>query len=231
MLAIAEQMLGEWVNPQNFFASSWVFIAVFMAIVVNVVPIERVIFKRALVRDYVVFTVLFGLFSILGTYAGVRGPGGSISNFRDFAPIMAGLVAGPYVGIAVGLIGGIHRAFLGGVSVVPCSLATVIAGLLAGLVYRLNKGRLLGLITAMAFAAGVEMLHGGLALALIRPFSVAVDVVVSLIPAMVVINSVGVGLSVIIIKFKDAITTVQERSAGNRSDRGRDAATVEHERG
>ena len=212
LLAISEQMLSDWVNPQNFFASSWVFISVFMVLIVNVAPIERVIFKRkAQLRDYAVFIVLFGLFSILGTYAGVRGPGGSISNFRDFAPIVAGLVAGPYVGLAVGLIGGVDRLFLGGVSVVPCSLATVLAGLLAGLVYRFNKGKLLGLIPAMAFAVGIELLHGGLALALIQPLTLAVAVVVSLIPAMLVINAVGVGLSVIIITLKDDIRKLKER--------------------
>ncbi len=182
-----------------------------MLLVTNVEMLQRVFFKKAAVRDYVVFTILFGLFSILGTYAGVKAPDGAISNFRDFAPIIAGLVAGPYVGLAVGLIGGVHRMFLGGVSVIPCSLATILAGLLAGLVNRYNKGRLLGLITAMAFALGIEVLHAGLALLLIQPFSEAAYVVSNLIPPMLVIVPVGVGIAVVIIKLKGDIVELLRR--------------------
>ncbi len=211
LFAISDRMLSEWVNPENFFASAWVFIAVFMLIVSNVKPIERVIGKKALVRDYVIFIVLFGIFSIIGTYAGVRGPDGSISNFRDFAPIVAGLVAGPYVGLAVGLIGGVHRFFLGGVSCVPCSIATVLAGLLAGLVYRFNKRNLLGLIPAMALALAIELLHSGLALLLIQPFSVAVNVVVNVFPPMIVIVPIGVGIGVIIIQMRNDIVWLISR--------------------
>ncbi|MGZ4906170.1 MAG: LytS/YhcK type 5TM receptor domain-containing protein [Halobacteriota archaeon] len=211
VIAISNQMLSEWVNPENFFASAWVFIAIFMAIVVNIKPIERVIHKKALLRDYALFVVLFGLFSILGTYAGVKGPDGSISNFRDVAPIVAGLVAGPYVGLAVGLIGGVHRFFLGGISCVPCSLATVLIGLIAGLVYRANRGQLLGLITGMALALALELFHTGLALVLIQPFSAAVNVVLNTFPPMIIIVPVGVGISIIILKLKDDLEQLKRR--------------------
>ena len=176
VLGISESTLREFLD---FFASAWVFIIVFMAIVTNIETIQRVIFKKAHLVDYIVFIVLFGLFSIFGTYAGVQGSQGSISNFRNFAPIVAGLVAGPYVGLAVGLIGGIQRMFLGGVSAVPCSLATVLAGLLAGVACRLNKGKLLRLIPAMAFAAGIELLHAGLLVLLIQPFTKGVEVMLT----------------------------------------------------
>lgn len=202
VLGISESTLREFLD---FFASAWVFIIVFMAIVTNIETIQRVIFKKAQLVDYIVFIVLFGLFSIFGTYAGIQGSQGSISNFRNFAPIVAGLVAGPYVGLAVGLIGGIQRLFLGGVSSIPCSLATVLAGLLAGIVCRLNKGKLLRIIPAMAFAAGIELLHAGLLVLLIQPFTKGVEVMLSVSPAMIIINSVGVGIAVIIIKLKDDI--------------------------
>ena len=211
LFPISQQTLPEWVR--NFFASSLVFIAVFMVIVTNITPIQRVMLKKAQLRDYVVFVVLFGLFSILGTYAGVRSPDGSIINFRDFAPIIAGLVAGPYVGLAVGLIGGVQRLFLGGVSAVPCSLETILAGLLAGLVYRLNKTRLLGPVWAMAFTFGIELLHAGLLLLLIKPFTEAVTVTVSVIPLMLIVIPVGVGVSVIIIKFKEDVVKLKAGGA------------------
>ncbi|MGZ4919587.1 MAG: LytS/YhcK type 5TM receptor domain-containing protein [Halobacteriota archaeon] len=196
----SESMLGQYLE---LFAGTEIFIFVFMEIVAKIETIQRVVFKKALLLDYIVFIVIFGLFSIFGTYVGMPGSYGAITNIRDLAPIVAGLVAGPYVGLAVGLIGGIHRLFLGGVTGVACSLATILAGLLAGLVYRLNKGRLLGIIPAILFAAGIELLHGGLALLLSRPFDEAVEVVRSSIPPMLIAISLGVGISVII--FHDLI--------------------------
>jgi sigma-B regulation protein RsbU (phosphoserine phosphatase) len=189
-------MLGEYLN---LFASTEIFIFVFMEIVTKIETIQRVIFNKAQLRDYVVFVLIFGMFSIFGTYVGILGSYGAISNIRDLAPMVAGLVAGPYIGLAVGLIGGIHRLFLGGDSALACCLATILAGLLAGMVYRFNNGKLLGIIPAMLFAVGIELLHGGLALALIRPFTEALDIVYTAIPGMVIAVSLGVGISVIII--------------------------------
>jgi phosphoserine phosphatase RsbU/P len=186
-----------------------IFIFVFMEIATKLKTIQRVMFKEAKLRDYAVFITLFGLFSIFGTYIGIPDSSGAISNIRDLAPMVAGLVGGPVVGLAVGLIGGIHRFFLGGATYIPCSLATVLAGLLAGMVYRLNKEKLLGIIPAMLFAAAIELLHAGLALLLVQPFSEALDIVLATIPQMLVAVSLGVGISVIIIhSTKESIRPV-----------------------
>jgi LytS/YehU family sensor histidine kinase len=67
------------------------------------------------------------------------------------------------------------------------------------MVYQLNKGKLLGIIPSMVFAAGIELLHGGLALAIDRPFSEAVAIVLADIPEMIVANSLGVGIAVMIL--------------------------------
>jgi sigma-B regulation protein RsbU (phosphoserine phosphatase) len=181
------------------FASTEIFIFVFMEIVVKLDTIQRVIFKKERQWDYIVFVLIFGLFSIFGTYIGTTENTGAIVNIRDLAPMVAGLIAGPWVGLAVGLIGGIHRFFLGGVSCVPCSLATVLAGILGGAVYILNKEKLLDVVPAMLFAAGIELLHGGLALLLIQPYSLAVEIVLEAIPQMIIANSLGVGIAVIIV--------------------------------
>ncbi len=131
------------------FAGTEIFIFVFMEIVVKIETIQRVIFKKAERRDYAAFILIFGLFSIFGTYIGTTDTTGALVNIRDLAPMVAGLVAGPWVGLAVGLIGGIHRFFLGGPSCVPCSLATVLAGLLGGVVWVLNREKLIGIVPAM----------------------------------------------------------------------------------
>ena len=192
----SQSILGGYLQ---LFAGTEIFIFVFMEIVVKLDAIQRVIFKKAKNADYILFILIFGLFSIFGTLIGTTQSTGAIVNIRDLAPMVAGLVAGPAVGLAVGLIGGVHRFFLGGVTAVPCSLATVLAGFLGGVVYVLNKEKLVGVIPAMLFAAGVELLHGGLVLLLVHPFSLAVEIVEQVIPQMLIANSLGVGISVIIV--------------------------------
>lgn len=189
-------MLGEHLG---LFATAEIFIFVFMEIVTKIGTIQRVLFKKAHFLDNVIFVILFGLFSIFGTYVGIPNEHGAISNIRDLAPLVAGLVAGPYIGVAVGLIGGIHRLSLGGASCFACSLATVLIGLLAGMVNRLNKGKLLDIIPAMLFGGAVEVLHGVLVLALVQPFPVGVGIFSETIPGMIIANSLGVGISVIVI--------------------------------
>ncbi|HPS23218.1 MAG TPA: hypothetical protein PLM60_07425, partial [Methanoregulaceae archaeon] len=61
-------MFGELLT---LFASTEIFIFVFMEIVTKLETIQRVIFKKATVRDYAIFIVIFGLFSIFGTYIGI----------------------------------------------------------------------------------------------------------------------------------------------------------------
>lgn len=192
----SQSMLGEYLR---LFASTEIFIFVFMEIITKIDTIQRVIFKKASRNDYIVFTLIFGLFSIFGTLIGIQGDYGSISNIRDLAPIVAGLVAGPEVGLAVGLIGGIHRFSLGGASVIPCSLATVLAGVLAGLMYRFNKEKLLEIIPAMLFTVAIELMHAGLVLLMVSPVSEAVAIMIEDIPNMLIANTLGVGISIIII--------------------------------
>jgi phosphoserine phosphatase RsbU/P len=102
------------------------------------------------------------------------------------------------VGVSVGLIGGIHRLFLGGVTGVPCSIATILAGLLAGLVFYFNKKQMLPIVPSMLFGLAIEGLHGALALLLVNPFSTALSIVVENIPQMAIAISLGVGISVIL---------------------------------
>jgi phosphoserine phosphatase RsbU/P len=192
----SQSMLGPYLT---LFAHAEIFIFVFIEIVTKLDPVERVITKTAQHRDYLIFIVLFGLFSIFGTYVGLQTEYDSITNIRDIGPMVAGLVAGPYVGLAVGLIGGIHRFSLGGVSALPCSLATVLAGLLAGAVNHFYQGKLLSVVPAMIFGALIEVLHGILVLLLIQPFAVAYTVFLQNIPQMIIANSLGVGICVIVI--------------------------------
>ena len=182
------------------FAETEIFIFVFMEVVSKIDNVQRVMLKKASWIDKTIFIVIFGAFSIFGTYVGIPLASGAIVNIRDFAPIIAGLTAGPVMGLAVGLIGGIHRLFLGGLTCVPCGLATILAGPIAGGVNYLYKGKLVGVLKGMLVAIGVEVIHGGLTLLIARPFADALEATKVAIPAMMVANGLGVAIGIIILE-------------------------------
>jgi sigma-B regulation protein RsbU (phosphoserine phosphatase) len=188
-----EKLLG-------LFAETEIFIFVFMEIVTRIKPIQRVIVKKARWRDTTIFILIFGGFSIFGTYVGIPLASGAIVNIRDFAPMIAGLTAGPVIGLAVGLIGGIHRLFLGGFTCIPCGVSTVLAGLICGAIHYFKKGKLVGILQGVLVAVLVELLHGGVTLLIARPFAEALEVVKIAIPAMMIANALGVAIAIIIVE-------------------------------
>jgi len=92
---------------------------------------NNLISRQPTFRDRLVLILAFGGFSVYGTYHGIE-IFGAIANTRGLGPMIAGLVGGPVIGLGAGLIGGIHRYFLGGFTSIPYALATIISGILGG---------------------------------------------------------------------------------------------------
>ncbi|HEX7364386.1 MAG TPA: LytS/YhcK type 5TM receptor domain-containing protein [Dehalococcoidia bacterium] len=197
------------------FGETEIFIFVFMEIVSRIDTVQRVMIDKGKWLDQIVFAAIFGGFSIFGTYVGIPLASGAIVNIRDFAPIMAGLTAGPLMGLAVGLIGGIHRLFLGGFTCVPCSLATVLAGVIGGLVHNYHKGKLVGILEGMLVAIVVELVHGLLTLLIARPLDDAIEVIKIAIPAMMLANGLGVTIGVILLEHTKELKALRDTVHGS----------------
>jgi phosphoserine phosphatase RsbU/P len=166
---------------------------------------QRLLNRNASFRDKLTIIIIFGLFSVFCTYMGTALPSGAIINVRDMAPILAGLIGGPLIGLGTGLIGGIHRFFLEGFTQIPCSLATILIGLLAGCVNQWiiqQKGRLefIKIHWAALFAFVMELFHMGLILLIARPFDNALETVRIIILSMTLANTIGVSLGLLLIK-------------------------------
>ncbi len=207
----------------GLFATTEVFIYVFAELIVHIESVRRALLRTASRHDLLLLAALFGAFSIFGTYTGIELPGGAISSIRDLGPLVAGLVAGPLVGLGAGLIGGVQRYFMGGFTAIPCGLATILAGVVGGLIYLINKKKLISIGYAILAAIFVEVLHGVLALLIARPFDDALQVVYTAIPAMMVANGMGIAIFVIILEhaikeLKTARQTQAESKAGGSGD-------------
>ncbi len=174
-------------------------IIVFAYVVTRATFFTDILDKRFTRRNQIIIVLLFGALSVFGTYGGIRLPSGAIANIRDLAPMVAGLIGGPVIGLGVGLIGGVHRYFLGGFVCLPCALATVIAGLMGGVIYKLRKGKLATVWQAALFAALMELFHMGLVLLIARPYAQAVATVKEVILPMMGANAGGVAIFAMIV--------------------------------
>lgn len=142
--------------------------------------------------------LIFGIFSIYGTLSGINIMG-AIANIRDLGPAIAGLIGGPLVGLGAGLIGAIHRYSMGGITAIPCSLSTVLAGLAGGLIYRYRKDEMISIKTAVLFMALFEAFHMGLNLLMVRPFAVIYPIIANVSLPMICTNAMGMGIFALII--------------------------------
>ena len=172
---------------------------------------REILDKKFTLKNRAIFILIFGAVSIFGTYSGIE-IFGAIANVRDLGPMIAGLIGGPVIGLGAGLIGGIHRYFLGGFTCVPCSLATVLAGLFGGIIYILRRGKFIGVPGAVLFAALMESFHMILVLILAHPYSEAVKVVEEVSIPMIFANSLGMFFFAYIISNRiRELETAEER--------------------
>ncbi len=171
-----------------------------LAFVFTRTRLSRKLIKRQLTwKDKVPLILIFGAMGILGTYNGILMEGGAIANSRVVGVMTGGLLGGPVVGIAAGLIAGIHRYFVGGFTDLACALATVVEGAVGGLVYR--RVGLEKLNWRVAFWAGfaAEVIQMVIILLVAKPFSMALELVQVIGLPMIIVNSAGAALFIMII--------------------------------
>lgn len=160
--------------------------------------------ERMRFPNWFILYVFFSAISIGGTYLGLPVQG-AVANTRAMGPVLAGLVGGPALGLAVGLTGGIHRYFFGGFTAFACGLSTSVEGLLGGLVYlamarRNTPERALNPSTAFVTMLAAETLQMIIILLTARPFSEAMRLVEIIAVPMIVANSAGAALFMKIIQ-------------------------------
>lgn len=136
--------------------------------------------------------VVFGLLSAYGTFMAVKLADGTIPNVRELGAMMAGVAGGPVGGLIAGLIGGIHRFSVGGVTMIPCGTATILVGLISGLVSVKLSGKHY-LLKAAAVGLLLESFAMGLVFVFV-PFETAYMAVYQVYVPMVASSTIGLVL-------------------------------------
>lgn len=143
-------------------------------------------------KNQLVIILIFGAISIFGSYSGVS-ISGALANVRDLGPMIAGLVGGPIVGLGAGLIGGLYRYFfLGGPTTLPCSIATILSGLFAGIIFLANGRKFIGIFGAVVFAVLMESFHILLVVLILKPQPLALEIAEELTLPVIFANAIGI---------------------------------------
>lgn len=142
--------------------------------------------------------VFFGALSAIGTYTGIW-VWGAMANMRSVGATVGGLLGGPLVGIGAGLIGGGHRFLLGGFTRVPCSLGTLVAGIVGGIFYLRNRGQLPSVRQAALASFIAESIQRVLVLLLARPLDLAIRLELTIGPPMSVLNPAASALFILVV--------------------------------
>ncbi len=166
--------------------------------ILTLTPIANLgVIRRPERRYRILLIAIFGGFGILGTYGGDI-VFESYANLRGMYMITGGLLGGPVVGLGAGLIAGGHRFLIDpvGFSTIPCALATLMEGIVAGLVSRRIRGNNLNWRVALTLGLSLETIHQLMVLTMAKPFSQAVSLVKVIAIPMIFVNTLGAVLFV-----------------------------------
>lgn len=192
----------------NFNASVRLFFQLFQSLAVIItfsfflsqVSITRMLFNlEESPKKQFLLGIFFGIISITGTYLGVP-INDAIASVRDIGAIAGGLFGGPVVGAIAGLMGGIHRAFMGGFSAYSCAFATISNGLLAGLLYKFKQGKIFPPLAGFFVGIIGESWHMLLVLLVTKPYNQAYTLVRNVSWPMILTNGFGVFLFLLVIQ-------------------------------
>lgn len=150
-------------------------------------------------KEKIIMIILFAILSIIGTYFGIYITDNSLANSRPIGAIVAGYLGGPVVGITVGIISGLHRYSLGGFTALACAISTVAEGTIGAGFRRIFKNKGLSPIIAGLAAVVAEITQMIIILIFTSDLEAAVLLVKKIAPPMIITNSVGVFLIVMVV--------------------------------
>lgn len=182
--------------------------------------VKKFLTGKANPYEKLILSLIFGLFGIAGTYMGVPVQN-ALANSRLVGVALGGILGGPLVGFAAGLIAGVHRYLIdaNGFTALPCALATVVGGVLGGIFYERLKSKQFDTTAAFMIGCYVEVLEMITILVLARPFDAAISLVHVIGFPMVLVNSIGLALLVELISTlsseRERVAALQAQTALN----------------
>jgi len=187
-------------------------------LVINLGAFKRTVQKEETsLAEKALLSLIFGGFGIMSTYLGIH-VHGAVASTRIIGVMAGGILCGPFVGIAAGLIAGVHRFLfdIDGITSVPCATITILCGFASALIFKKvhKDARWLAGLLAGLIAESLEML---LVLLISKPFEEALAIVQIVYLPMSIANSLGIAILVLLItnffREKEVIAARQSQAA------------------
>ncbi len=201
-------------------------------ILTRIPQFRQLLDRQVSLRTSLYFSVVFGLFGIAGTYAGVvvdktthlpgfwitiLQPNEAIANSSLVGVVIGGLLGGPVVGVGAGLITGLHLYTLGGMVALPAALSAPLTGVLAGLIARFfSQERVISPEKSLFIGMFAPILQMGLILILASPPHEAIQLVNTIGIPMVLTNSIAIAIVTTMIRVA---LKEEERTAAFEAER------------
>ncbi|MGG1660309.1 LytS/YhcK type 5TM receptor domain-containing protein [Brevibacillus sp. NRS-1366] len=204
-----------------------------LAFILTRIPLFRQLLDRELhMGTSIAFSLMFGLFGMAGTYAGVVvGEEGYLPTFWIFTlsekeiianstlvgVVIGGLLGGPLVGLGAGIIAGFHVFQMGGFGGLPIGLSIPITGLLAGYVARFfSQERVISPSKALFIGMFAPVIQMSLLLIMAGPPDLVRTMVNVIGVPMVLTNSISIAIFTTMIRVA---LQEEERSAALEAER------------
>lgn len=170
---------------------------IFMVIVMHLNIFKEIIAGNKSKRNLFICMVLFSILGIISTQNIFLAD--ELANIRNAIIIIGSMFGGPIVGIPSAIIAGLFRYSLGGVTALPCSIATILSGFIGSAIYILNGNKFLTSaksVVLMFLVVGVEMLF----IILFIPNEVAIPIIKAIYAPMLFSSIIAVVLFKLVIK-------------------------------
>ncbi len=168
--------------------------------------------KKLTGLDKLTMSLLFGVLSIIGTITGIHYQG-AIVNTRVIGVAIGGLLGGPLVGVLSGIIAGGHRWLIdiGGFTAVSCGISTLVEGIIAGLFSKAFRRSHSKIVFALVLGLCLESLQMIILMLIARPIEATIQLVSVISFPMILVNSIGIALFIMIITNIQELGTIQAR--------------------
>lgn len=173
-------------------------VLIFVLLATNIKHFKEILRGNYTRKNLLVCLIVFALIGLFASYAHVT-INGAPANIRCLIVMISGLFGGPIVGIPVGIISGAYRYTLGGTTALPCTISTIISGIIGSLIFMWNDKefpRTVEAVILMFLFTGFEMFL----VVMMTPPNISFPFIRDIYPMMLFASVIGMLLFTLVIK-------------------------------
>lgn len=172
-------------------------VLIFILIATSIKSFKAILHGKFTRKNQLTCLIIFTMIGLFASYVHMN-INDTPANIRCLVVMISGLFGGPIVGIPVGIISGAYRFTLGGITALPCSISTVISGIIGSLIFLWNDKKFPKFtesLCLMFLFTGFEMLM----IVLLTPPDISFPFVKDIYPVMLFASVVGMLLFSVVI--------------------------------